>query len=130
MNVKELRIGNYLLDGEGYEINVRGLRQNDIIYTHPVFGENCFSGCSIFQPISLTAAWLLNLGFEKAYESPFRLKFDYPTQTQIGYDFSKMETKENMEGFRFFGQYIENVKFIHQLQNLFFALTGEELEVK
>ena len=78
------------------------------------------------EPIEITDYWLLKFGFEETYNSNSRIRYDHSFNF-IGYDFSKNEDKD-MEGFRFYGKYIK-IKYVHQLQNLFFALTGEELEL-
>lgn len=77
------------------------------------------------KPIPLTEEWMLKAGFEITYSSNFRLKFDHPKHGFIGYDFSRVSDK-SMEGFRYYGHYIK-ISFVHQLQNLYFSLTGEEL---
>lgn len=78
------------------------------------------------SPIPITSEWLERLGFEETYNSQFRIKFDHPCN-YIGFDFSKNEDK-SMEGFRYYGHYIK-IKYIHTLQNIYFALTGKELEI-
>ena len=89
------------------------------------FAEGVIS--ELYQPILLTEEWLLKLGFERTYNSQFRLKYNLPCDF-IGFDISKTEEK-SMEGFRYFGHYIK-IKYVHQLQNLYFALTGQELTFK
>lgn len=86
------------------------------------FAEGVIS--ELYQPILLNEEWLLRFGFERTYNSQFRLKYDLPCDF-IGFDISKTEEK-SMEGFRYFGHYIK-IKYVHQLQNLYFALTGQEL---
>jgi hypothetical protein len=77
------------------------------------------------KPIPITKKWLVDFKFENTYKSKFRLKFDHLTHQEIGFDFSRVEDK-SMEGFRFYGHYIK-IQYIHQLQNLFYCLTGQEL---
>ena len=75
-----------------------------------------------FSPITLTEDILLRLGFEKT-ANPRELKYD---------DYSILLLDE----IRFvICNYMENppsvkVSTLHQLQNLFFSLTGEELTFK
>ena len=77
------------------------------------------------KPITITKKWLVDFNFENTYRSKFRLKFDHITHQEIGFDFSRVKDK-SMEGFRFYGHYIK-VQYVHQLQNLFYCLTGQEL---
>jgi hypothetical protein len=105
MKATELRIGNYVDLGGG-----RNLYQ---------IQDEIFGSLNL-NPIALTEEWLLKFGF-KYYKSwnywqikgEHRLKV-YPCN--ISFDFR--------ERFHF------EIKEVHQLQNLYFALTGEELEIK
>ena len=81
-----------------------------------------------YRPVTLTEEWLLKFGFEVTYDSDFRKKFDHNEFTEFGYDIPKTQDK-SMEGFRYYGRYIK-IKSVHQLQNLYFALTGTELTGK
>ena len=78
------------------------------------------SHLDFIKPIQLTEEWLLKFGFEKADEIYF-----------IEFDVYSMTIKEYEKG-----NYILNpethfnyvdIKYVHQLQNLYFALTNEEL---
>ncbi|MBA3987208.1 MAG: hypothetical protein H0X63_11700 [Flavobacteriales bacterium] len=81
----------------------------------------------VLNGIPLTEFWLKRFGFEETYNSQFRLKLDHKEFTEFGYDFSKVEDK-SMEGFRYYGRYIK-IKYVHQLQNLFYCLSGQELSL-
>jgi hypothetical protein len=123
MKASELRIGNYFIEEKRNElIKVIEISESKIFFS----GD--FKGKWHAKAIPITEEWLLNLGFEEIYNSEFRLKFDHITHREIGFYFSKVEDKL-MQGFRFYGHYIK-VEHVHQLQNLYFALTGEELTLK
>ena len=79
------------------------------------------------EGIELNEEWLINLGFEITYSSNFRLKFDHNNRYEFGFDFSHTADK-SMEGFRYYGKYIK-AEYVHELQNLFFALTNQELTI-
>ena len=83
-------------------------------------------GDNIYKPIPLTEEWLVKFGFIKAiddniwvnqssYQSSYQLTFN----SQIG-----ASLYENSHWIK------SDIKYVHTLQNLYFALTGEELEVK
>lgn len=110
IDARELRIGNWVFN--------KATERKQI--------KEVYSDCSIYDPIPLTEEWLIRAGFEIAYSSNFRLKFDHPKFTECGFDYSHVPDK-SMEGFRYYGHYIK-IKWVHQLQNLFFCLSGEELE--
>ena len=72
-----------------------------------------------YEPIPLTEEWLLKFGFEtKGINRPKWTKW-------------KVDLIEDEKGIFSFDEsriYID-IEFVHQLQNLYFALTGEELEL-
>lgn len=81
------------------------------------------------QPIPLTEDWLKWCGFEGSY---------FPNQhgainatLQIGYFtlYYYYFTDRNYTVYELADEKVE-LKHVHQLQNLYFALTGEELEIK
>ena len=80
---------------------------------------------NFFKPISLNKEWLLKFGFE-AQEESFHLK-DFSIEL-IGddgrwcaYIYDEYHAIECP---------LSLIKHVHQLQNLYFALTGEELTLK
>jgi len=115
MKVNELRIGNYVyFHGDVEEINM--------VDGFGVIGREEQPLCSIdeFEPIPLTEEWLLKFGFEKADEIYF-IEFGVYSMTIKEYEKGKYilnpETHFN---------YVD-IEYVHQLQNLYFALTGKEL---
>jgi hypothetical protein len=120
MKASELRIGNYF---KGIRVGI----VKSIFTTHfTVEDENGIQlGNSIqdnFQPIPLTEEWLLKFGFEKdeEYDNTFNRYISvFNGFTTITIDISaNVLLLDNME---------IKLHFVHQLQNLYFALTGEEL---
>ncbi len=146
INANELRIGNLVYDDEGLVCIVNGFTPFD----HSVRcdeKEGCIILIDIYQkdgsilkgfecesnflePIPLTDEWLLKLGFEKTYESDFRTKYDYTIDTRLGYDIYKSVGNSEDEGMRFRGNHYKHIKYVHQLQNLYFSLTNQELKHK
>jgi hypothetical protein len=82
----------------------------------------CIEFIEWFEPIPITEEWLIKFGFEKNsywFKDDNMLRFgliDNKLHCSIGND-------EN--GFLY-----NRINYIHQLQNLYFALTGQELEFK
>lgn len=82
-----------------------------------------------FSPVVITEEWVLNLGFEKEIRI-----YDYyciPIDAS-GYSLSiNVKTGETLIGEpgKWLGLDI-TTKHVHQLQNLFFALRGGELEIR
>ena len=81
-----------------------------------------------YKPIPLTEQWLLNFGFDFSIDTWY-LKGVAIWKTEC------CDAKGNEEiGFfyelRDVGMMDMHIKYVHQLQNLYFALTGEELIIK
>lgn len=106
----ELRIGNWIMvagTGELHpaQINIDNLRQ---LLVAPEYGA----------AIPLTPEILESCGFEKVF---YGWKID-KTLFELSYDYTPLLNE---------GEYSIGVElqFLHQLQNFYFAYTGEELEV-
>ena len=108
MEAKELRIGNWV-NIQGVELTV-GMINIDI-------AEGC-------EPIPLTEEWLVKLGFISdslgGFNSPRSMNI-YFLDKHINICYAKYAES---------GVKLEHIKYVHQLQNLYFALTGEELTIK
>jgi hypothetical protein len=123
MKATELRIGNYYQYAGDYGITYARVKE----IKHNQFGLlGDFNGTNfgICKPIPLTEEWLLKFGFEKKYDN-----FDWYIKDNYCVAFSK-----HIDLIRFKIKYQENdickIQHVHQLQNLHFALTGEELTIK
>ena len=77
------------------------------------------------EPIPLTEEWLIKFGFELNYKSNFSIKYGHIENNMFSYKFNIPEDKSWLE---YHGGAIE-CKHVHQLQNLYFYLTGEELKI-
>lgn len=106
MKANEFRIGNYVF-----------LKSKSKIY-QILSGQEIDTGTDSedFDPIPLTEEWLVKFGFKNKEKGNFSFN-------------------ENMD-LRIFGDeadyngiWVSRIQYVHQLQNLFFALTGEELEM-
>ena len=81
------------------------------------------NGDDTYEPIPITEEWLLKFGFEKiigSNESNFTNGFYNLFVNSLG-----------EVNFYFFkeGDWYQKIDYVHQLQNLYFALTGSELTV-
>jgi hypothetical protein len=119
MEVSQLRIRNLVYkNGIATEITV-DIMLEILRYTTP------------FEPIPLTEEWLLKFGCEK-------VKSDIPTFSIVYGEFIEDDYEHcliiNLDVDNNFYIVIKGVKlilkYVHQLQNLYFALTGEELTIK
>lgn len=129
MKANELRIGNLVNYGVNIvpikSIHTESVLKNEVrVYVE--LNEKLQNYCldiTEIEPIPLTEERLLKFGFELDIEDD-------------GYQKGKYKVSVSDEGCLFFiniGYYPEEIaefKYVHQLQNLYFALTGGELVVK
>ena len=118
MKITELRIGNWIkspIESGGKFEKVIRLDSDKDGYNH--FIDHC-------NPIPLTEDILLNCGFEYMYKNEWLSKGMFGIRADLKYfvyGFPTLYTDKEL--------FVCNIKHLHQLQNLYFALTGEELEV-
>lgn len=117
MKASELRIGNLVYVGNKLR-HVCGTIDKTIQHNyHPqnsTYSENYENEC---EPIPLTEEWLVKFGFENFYNE-FLSSNGY-------FDLIFNDDKVSL---RVEGQWLSlEIKYVHQLQNLYFALTNEEL---
>jgi hypothetical protein len=116
MKAQELRIGNLVRNNLNGEI----LKPCDVlcdgINTDKIEGLNY----GFIEPIPLTEEWLFKFGFERQENNWKTLDLHFAT---IGWEklagIALSFEKESI--------YLPHIKYVHQLQNLYFALTNEEL---
>lgn len=129
----ELRIGNWVLElawDEDAGGNIVGDPEGDQ-YVHVTVGLLKYindgnpppSGITRYEGIPLTPEILEKAGFESIYTNEYRIAVDLPNSSYFIVGFV---TGIPMEGFYSNGVYL---KYVHQLQNIFFSLCGEELAI-
>jgi hypothetical protein len=136
MKAKDLRINNLVnavMTNEVYSIDLWALN----VIEEGNYQNSHNTKTKVFKPIPLTEEWLLKFGFEKViYESDETgygtdYELDIKGVGLISYsdDFScaLFGSKESSKDELGFLPNWDNCKHVHSLQNLYFALTGEEL---
>jgi hypothetical protein len=117
MKASELRMGNLVMDGKDIEqVNARMIDMLVKIEAD-------------FDPIPLTEEWLLNFGFKKYVSDDIDIDIDF----QISFHNKSSEGLivqlfMDSNGVIFFSHSGISLFSVHHLQNLYFALTGEELK--
>lgn len=117
MRAEELRIGNFVKS-----------KKDDWITSVQI---GTIANCKNYKPINLNEEWLEKFGFVKA-ETYFKdwqiggleLIFVFDYYHPIIHQYAELSSEED----QVIG--VSRIEYVHQLQNLFFALTGEELTVK
>jgi hypothetical protein len=118
MKATEFRIGN-IVYVKGKVDELSGIADNDYYstgYGHGVWDDD-------IEPIPLTEEWLLKFGFNYIDDDGAYLALKYRgfyIHSDDSDEFSIATIK--VQDFRIV------IKHVHQLQNLYFALTGKELE--
>ena len=105
MKANELRVGNWVNNNEeDYQITSATIAQLE-------------RGDSEAKPIPLTEEWLIKFGFDKKFSKD---KFTIIPNGKLDYE----------KGRTYFNAWTileHQPEYVHQLQHLYFALTGEEL---
>ncbi len=135
MNIKELRIGNLVgVTKDAYHSEKSGencfkieqILSNDVKFQ----GFGHLEHCKNLRGMPLTEQRLLDLGFNTNYKAGY-IGIDVKHTDFVLTCPNKGKEKYFMWEFKQAGVhlYVE-LKHVHELQNLFFALTGEELKFK
>jgi hypothetical protein len=129
MDAKELRIGNSVYYHISDEIDSR--KEWDEISTIDAKDLEWLSNHDDpdYKPIPLTEEWLTKFGFNSKYKSVhvhWNLSgFGLEQASDVDDDGNSIPQKQV-----FYYEFVYEIKFVHQLQNLYFALRGEELTIK
>lgn len=131
METNEVRIGNYIMDKKDENIEYVYLIHDlgDLVYINDLHPDVCI-------PIPLDEEWLLKFGFfssdlvrydpnDESHE-----QFEYTLDSGISH--RAFICKPSKGWIVKLGDYDDEleIKYVHQLQNLFFALKGKELTQK
>lgn len=133
MDTKELRIGNYTDPGRIIEIS-----ENHIVFDDG-FGKfntkHIVDGLDHVKPIPITEQWLIDFGFKIAgfVKSIYSLNIDEKHYLAFDTSINKMalainnleiDTRYEVEELFIV---LPEIKHVHQLQNLLYILTGNDL---
>lgn len=144
MKVSELRIGNWIFDDDGILSKVIGFEPFDdsigcneeegctiLIDLYPQVGDVMKGYCvesNLCKPVPLTEERLVTLGFEQCgYEGLSRRHQKLKGLDFAGINWADAEFPEYQFLTVSIGEEIYKIYWVHQLQNLFSVLTGEEL---
>jgi hypothetical protein len=140
MEAKNFRPLNLVKSGNGiYRIFAVSTPQVLAIqdYKEPIGSQkNVYqSDNTIINPIELTEKWLLDFGFKRENRGSVSAQFHIginPVTHDWLFDivWLKDMMDYSLKDYPFYRNGHFELKYVHQLQNLFFALTGTELELK
>lgn len=145
MKATELRIGNWVSMRTESSVHVDG---NDFLVSHrfkeveinsiSVEGVNYNGGWIIFNEIygiPISAGWLERLEFDEKKVAGMDAEYFecFLNNENIGIEFGWDNKTKLVDIATESGEPSTNlphIKYVHQLQNIYFALTGTELEIK
>lgn len=125
MTTQELRIGNYVK--LTYMVEVTAISNDGDCYYTPIDQEEYldeFTDIRHFEPIPLTPEVLEACGFEYD-ESNIKWKINKNSKFEFAWG-EECGTQFNYSVCR---RGVSHVNFLHQLQNLYYSLTGQELQI-
>lgn len=122
LKTNELRIGN-IINYAGKEIIVEGIVRNTIHHSKRHFDQNIEPDYEPFRPIPFTEEWILKSGksFLFMFQTCWRGRFAYLKINGCRFMWFSDNNTIEVDG----GEHI--LYFVHEFQNLYFSLTGEEL---
>jgi hypothetical protein len=135
MKETELRLGNLVMVNHKTDLlaMVTWIQEKSICLIfdrQPDLSNGIVCSPNDLIPIPLTEEWLLKFGFIKMYKADNKNGYGLYSGEDI-YPFIAIELYH--DGIIFINngsRRIEHIKYVHQLQNLYFALTGEELNIQ
>jgi hypothetical protein len=123
VNNKELRLHNLVRNKNTNTIEfITAIQNREVLEANEI-------GYAVeeFEPIQLNEDWIIKAGFEKVeYEGFYWYELKIPNEYdfEIHYSFNNNHNKWILS---INGDLNINSKYLHELQNLYFALCGQEL---
>lgn len=119
MKIQELRIGNFIFNTENRIVAINGINLGIVYYGH--ISASVLEYCA---PIPLNDCWLERLGFINN-----RISINYIDELCYSQYGDSWSIHYQTKGSGFTRDY--GIAYVHQLQNLYYALTGgKELEAR
>jgi hypothetical protein len=133
ITANELRIGSWIYIPQTKTNEQIGVIEENGRFTTKDY-KSSYSSIECLEPIPLTEEWLLKFGFME-FKGGISLDNEEFTLTYTHKNTDKTilleVTREDEWGRHQYTCIVLNhIKYVHQLQNLYFALTGKELEMK
>jgi hypothetical protein len=109
MKSDELKIGNYVFDNLGGVLKIKSISHE--------------SDLSHLKPIKITEDWLIKLGFEK--QMTWTYKIHLTGNKELVYYLGEKGWSVGNKNYSDF-----SCEYVHQLQNVYNAITNSELSIK
>ena len=130
MKANELKIKNWVLEnknGNDCYAQVKGITLVDAENTNCII-ETKYQTTPIeyISPIPLTEEILLKCGFKVTYRSEYTLRLTHIKYTRLGVGWNLVNKHLSV---RYGAEHFTHIKHLHSLQNIYWCLCGEELEI-
>jgi len=130
MTTKELRLNNLIQTSYEGILIIQGIAPDQVYACREIGLPTGRYSLASIQPIELSEEWLLRLNFKKGGDTIFRYPFSgsillvlFKTEgIQVGIVYNGTISGGSIN--------LPHVKYLHQVQNLIFDLTGQELHIK
>jgi len=130
---QDLRLGNLILHELFGAVEVIAIYKNSYDVTRDGKTKEWFTGLGC-KGIALTEEWMLKAGFEIRESLSYKEYFIGTNEITHDWLFSLtwIKNPERIDAINapFYNNGRHTVQYVHQLQNIYFALTGKELEFK
>ena len=117
MTAEELRLGNWVHQGDGFAMQVVAIFADEVYLD---FDENHGDvwDCKIadVKGIEVNTDWLVTLGYKLSENKSWMVKGNFTYWIELGIFYWRMEPIEQ-----------RLTKYVHQIQNLHLSLTGEKI---
>lgn len=131
MLVNELRIGNYLRSLNGHVVIVSKIESHNVSVGSKTLEAPVITSYDYLQPIELTAGIFEKNGFSVLSSDDHPLYYHEKLASTIYFEYSSPEIYSlcfsNDEGITI--DVLRSIMYVHELQNIFYALTGFELRL-
>ena len=124
MITNELRLGNWVTGRNDPPMQVAAISKGTVeLYMPGSVADNFVYDEMEIKPILLIGDDLLKFGFRRADERRYFISADALPKKGYGFDLTFILGEWNV----YCASYPASIQYIHQLQNLYFFLTGQEL---
>jgi hypothetical protein len=141
MKAEDLRIGNILQDRfeHGYVV-IKSINYcpddkeyffyyQNLLHHKKTIGEGAgVTALYINKPVKITEEWLLKFGFDST-EDPEDVYYTIQFDKDAKYVFEICRKKGRDFYYSEINGFVIQIKYVHQLQNLYWSLTGKELKL-
>ncbi len=127
INIKDIRVGNYIKDRGNKILKINKIIFSPIQNTYIIEQNNTINNQEVhplteylnnLKPIKLNDIWFKRLGFEKTNIEYVKGNFKW-----------KLYNGKVLFTYGMCGYFETEIMYVHQLQNFYYILTGQELSI-